>query len=195
MESIIPHAEHRARIQREVGEKLAAVMDSQSALPIQKLQIFLKKEELRLKLWHRAGGGGKEIAGRRTELVDILFREIFRFATRMETGEKEIMGFMVSAFGGYGRREMNPFSDVDITFFHRGARPTEDMEKVISACLKALWDLGFKVGHATRSIKGAIEQANKDMMAKTAMLESRWLAGDKKPKSARTSVTTDMPSS
>jgi [protein-PII] uridylyltransferase len=180
MESIIQHAEHRARIQREVGEKLAAVMDSQSALPIQKLQTFLKKEELRLKLWHRAGGGGKEIAGRRTELVDILFREIFRFATRMETGEKEIMGFMVSAFGGYGRRELNPFSDVDITFFHRGSRPTEDMEKVISACLMALWDLGFKVGHATRSIKGAIEQANKDMMAKTAMLESRWLAGDKK---------------
>ena len=87
---------------------------------------------------------------------------------------------MVSAFGGYGRRELNPFSDVDITFFHQGARPTEAMEKVISVCLMALWDLGFKVGHATRSIKGAIEQANKDMMAKTAMLESRWLVGDKK---------------
>ena len=180
MEAIIPLAEHRAKIQREVGEQLAAVMDSQTALPIQKLQTFRKKEELRLKLWHRAGGGGKEIAGRRTELVDILFREIFRLVTRLETGEKEIPGFMVSAFGGYGRRELNPFSDVDITFFHQGARPTEAMEKVISVCLMALWDLGFKVGHATRSIKGAIEQANKDMMAKTAMLESRWLVGDKK---------------
>jgi len=180
MEAIIPLAEHRARIQREVGEQLAAVMDSQTALPIQKLQNFRKKEELRLKLWHRAGGGGKEIAGRRTELVDILFREIFRLATRLETQEKEITGFMVSAFGGYGRRELNPFSDVDITFFHQGPQPTESMEKVISVCLMALWDLGFKVGHATRSIKGAIEQANKDMMAKTAMLESRWLAGDKK---------------
>jgi len=180
MEGIFPVSEHRARIQRAVAEKLAVELLNQRDLPVQKLQTFRKKEEHRLKLWHRAGGGGKEITGRRTELVDILFREIFRFVTHKVTGEKEISGFMVSAFGGYGRRELNPFSDVDITFFHDTAKPTEQMEKVVSGCLMALWDLGFKVGHATRSIKGALNQANQDMMTKTAMLESRWLAGDKK---------------
>jgi [protein-PII] uridylyltransferase len=112
--------------------------------------------------------------------VDILFREIFRFVSRKETGDVEIKGLMVAAFGGYGRRELNPCSDVDITFLHQGQRPTQMMEAVISGCLLALWDLGFKVGHATRSIKGAIEQANIDMMTKTAMIECRWLAGDKK---------------
>lgn len=180
MEETVSLKEHRGRIQQAVGKQLAAVMDTQPSLPISKLQSFCKKEEHRLKLWHRSGGGGKEIAGHRTDLVDILFKEIFRFGTRIVTGEDEIEALMVSAFGGYGRRELNPYSDVDITFFHQGPKPTETMEKVISFCLMALWDLGFKVGHATRSIQGAIDQANKDMMAKTAMLESRWLAGDKK---------------
>lgn len=173
-------SEHRARIQQEVARQLAAVMEGQKDLPILKLQSFRKKEEHRLKLWHRAGGGGREIAAHRAEFVDILIREIFRFLALKETGEPEIAGLTVGAFGGYGRRELNPCSDVDITFLHRGPRPTEPMERLITGCLMVLWDLGFKVGHATRSIKGAIEQANNDMMTKTAMIECRWLAGDKK---------------
>jgi [protein-PII] uridylyltransferase len=180
MEGIIPLSEHRARIQREVARKLSDVLEGEKELPIAKLQSFRKKEEHRLKIWHRAGGGGKEIAGRRTEIVDILVREIFQFVTFKECGQKEISGFLVSAFGGYGRRELNPFSDVDITFLHEGNKPTEGMERIISTCLMALWDLGFKVGHATRSVQGALNQANADMMTKTAMLESRLLAGDKK---------------
>jgi [protein-PII] uridylyltransferase len=180
MEGIIPISELRAGIQKEVARKLAEVLEGEKELPIAKLQSFRKKEEHRLKIWHRAGGGGKEIAGRRTEFVDILVREIFQFACIKESGVKEIPGFLLSAFGGYGRRELNPFSDVDITFLHEGNKPTESMEKIISVCLMALWDLGFKVGHATRSVQGALNQANSDMMTKTAMLESRWLAGDKK---------------
>lgn len=180
MEGIIPLSKHRVLIQEEVARQLAALMEGERDLPIQKLQSFRKKEEHRLKLWHRAGGGGREIASRRTEMVDILFREIFRFATFKETGEREITGLTVSAFGGYGRRELNPCSDVDITFLHVGPRPTKAMEQIVSTCLMVLWDLGFKVGHATRSIKGALDQANVDMMTKTAMIESRWLAGERK---------------
>ena len=168
------------RVHREVAAQLAIVMDGERELPVAKLQSFRKKEEHRLKLWHRAGGGGKEIAARRTELVDILFREIFRHAVRTVSGNAEISGLLAAAFGGYGRRELNPFSDVDVSFLHVGPKPTDQMEKIISACLMALWDLGFKVGHATRSVKGAIERANADMVTKTAMIESRLLAGDKK---------------
>ncbi|HEY3662791.1 MAG TPA: [protein-PII] uridylyltransferase, partial [Chthoniobacterales bacterium] len=41
------------------------------------------------------------------------------------------------------------------------------------------WDIGFKVGHSTRSIREAITQANSEMLTKTAMLEARHLTGDK----------------
>jgi len=173
-------SDHQERVHREVAEQLATVMNGEKELPMAKLQSFRKKEEHRLRLWHRAGGGGKEIAARRAELVDILFREIFRHAVRSVTAEEELPGLLAAAFGGYGRRELNPFSDVDVTFLHVGPKPSDRMERVIAACLLALWDLGFKVGHATRSVKGAIQRANADMVTKTAMIESRLLAGDRK---------------
>jgi [protein-PII] uridylyltransferase len=180
MEGIIPISEQRARILKEAAQNLAEIFEGEKELPITKLQTFRKKEEHRLKIWHRGGGGGKEIAGLRTEIVDLLVKGLFGFASRKENGGKEIPGFLISAFGGYGRRELNPYSDVDITFLHDGSKPSDPMERIISICLMALWDLGFKVGHATRSIQGALEHANADMMTKTAMLESRLLTGDKR---------------
>lgn len=179
-ERILSPSEQHLRVQKQAAEQLAAEMEDAVELPLQKLQAFRRKEENRLKLWHRTGGGGREIAARRTELVDILFREIFRFVNRRAGETGMIKGLVAVAFGGYGRRELNPFSDVDITFLHAGSKPTPVMERVISDTLMTLWDLGFKVGHATRSVKGAIAQANADMITKTAMIESRRIEGDRK---------------
>jgi [protein-PII] uridylyltransferase len=85
----------------------------------------------------------------------------------------------VAAFGGYGRRELTPFSDVDILFLQSSPKQDKEMEEVIRQTLVLLWDLGFKVGHATRTIPQAIKKANEDMITKTSMLESRFLAGER----------------
>jgi [protein-PII] uridylyltransferase len=76
--------------------------------------------------------------------------------------------------------ELNPFSDIDVMVLHhqRAAKMSPDLEEMVHQVLYLLWDSGFKVGHSTRSIKEAIAQANADMRTKTAMLESRFLAGD-----------------
>src|SRR4026209_2142871 len=142
---------------------------------------FLKVEEHRLRLRHQAGGGGREICAGRAELVDVLLRYVFdaaSSATARGNGEAEGPLALI-ALGGYGRGELNPFSDVDVMLLHQQrAGVSPHLEEMVNQVLYLLWDSGFKVGHSTRSIKEAIAQANTDMRTKTAMLESRFLAGD-----------------
>ena len=82
------------------------------------------------------------------------------------------------AIGGYGRGELSPYSDVDILFLHDSAQISAEATEVIEQVLYMLWDVGFKVGHSTRSIDEAIRLANSDVLTKTSLLESRFLAGD-----------------
>src|SRR5205807_7607605 len=138
---------------------------------------FLKLEEHRLRLKHQAGGGGREICARRGELVDVILRHVFNAAASAVGQAKTSLALI--ALGGYGRGELNPFSDVDVMLLHGGGKVSPYVEGMAEQILYLLWDIGFKVGHSTRSMKEALSQANRDMLTKTAMLESRFLAGDR----------------
>src|SRR3989440_2036250 len=140
---------------------------------------FLKLEEHRLRLKHQAGGGGREICARRGELVDVILRHVFVAAASAVGQPKTSLALI--ALGGYGRGELNPFSDVDVMLLHGDAagKVSPYVEEMAQQILYLLWDIGFKVGHSTRSMKEALKQANRDMLTKTAMLESRFLAGDR----------------
>jgi [protein-PII] uridylyltransferase len=81
------------------------------------------------------------------------------------------------AVGGYGRDVLAPFSDLDLLFL-RPWKQTAAGETLTEFMLYALWDLGFKVGHASRTIPETIKAAREDMTIRTAVLEGRWLAGD-----------------
>lgn len=150
------------------------------SLPVYKK--FLKIEEHRLRLRHQYGGGGREICALRVELIDVLLSHIFSAAVNSAARPRPASPapLTVIALGGYGRRELNPFSDVDIMFLHDGkhGEVSADASQVVEQILYLLWDVGFKVGHSTRSIAEAVSQANADMLTKTAMLESRALAGN-----------------
>src|SRR5467141_5290922 len=171
LEKVLAHAESRLAA---TGTKRPT-----EVLPLYKK--FLKVEEHRLRLNHQAGGGGREICARRAELVDVLLRYVFggAAATTRGNGEPRVPLALI-ALGGYGRGELNPFSDIDVMLLHgpKAGKVSPYIEQVMEQILYLLWDIGFKVGHSTRSIKEAIAQANRDMRTKTAMLESRYLAGD-----------------
>ncbi len=142
---------------------------------------FLKVEEFRLRLKHQAGGGGREICARRAELVDVLLQYVFGAAATATSGNAGSgTPLALIALGGYGRGELNPFSDIDVMLLHHQGRKkiSPHLEEMVQQVLYLLWDSGFKVGHSTRSIKEAIAQANRDMRTKTAMLEARFLAGN-----------------
>src|SRR5436305_3789868 len=171
LEKVLAHAESRLA---PTGTRRPT-----EVLPLYKK--FLKVEEHCLRLRHQASGGGREICSHRAELVDVLLRYAFDAASAVVVrgnGEPETSLALI-ALGGYGRGELNPFSDVDVMLLHRQAKEISPrLEEMVNQILYLLWDSGFKVGHSTRSIKEAIGQANSDMRTKTAMLEARFLAGD-----------------
>ncbi len=145
---------------------------------------FLTIEEHRLRLQHQAGAGGREVCSRHANLIDVLLKHVFRAATIVAQSPDTGTGIPLAliALGGYGRGELNPFSDVDVMFLHegKGRKVPAQLEQIVEQILYLLWDIGFKVGHSTRSIKEAITEANRDMLTKTAMLESRFVAGNER---------------
>src|SRR5438270_112758 len=169
LEKVLAHAE----------EQLVAAGKQRPTEVLSTYKKFLKLEEHRLRLKHQAGGGGREICARRGELVDVILRHIFTAAANTVGPAKTSLALI--ALGGYGRGELNPFSDIDVMLLHgdNGGKISPYVEQMAEQILYLLWDIGFKVGHSTRSVKEALAQANRDMLTKTAMLESRFLAGDR----------------
>ena len=128
------------------------------------------------------GGGGIETAqllsGVTDEVVTALydFTTVHVFRARNPT-EGERLALL--AVGGYGRGTLAPFSDIDLLFL-RPYKPTAHTESVIEFMLYALWDLGFKVGHASRTLDECIKLSREDMTIRTSILEGRRLAGDER---------------
>ncbi len=168
LEKVLAHAE----------DQLAGAGKQRPTEVLATYKKFLKLEEHRLRLKHQAGGGGREICASRGELVDVILRHVFTAAASAVGQIKTSLALV--ALGGYGRAELNPFSDVDVMLLHgdSAGKVSPYVEEMAEQILYLLWDIGFKVGHSTRSMKEALAQANRDMLTKTAMLESRFLAGD-----------------
>ena len=84
----------------------------------------------------------------------------------------------VVAVGGYGRGTLAPGSDVDLLFLFPH-KQTAWGESVVEAMLYPLWDLKLKIGHSVRSIDDCVREARADMTVRTALLEARFLTGDR----------------
>jgi [protein-PII] uridylyltransferase len=136
-----------------------------------------KAEKLLLKDRH-----GRRCAERLCLMEDEIIRILYDFVRKHlypSENPSETEHMAVVATGGYGRGLQAPGSDIDLLFL-LPYKQTAWGEQVAEAILYALWDTGLKVGHATRSIDECIRQAKADMTIRTAILEARFLLGDRK---------------
>ena len=126
------------------------------------------------------GAGGVETARLLCAVTDEVIGALYDFTTvhvfrARNPTEGERIALM--AVGGYGRGALAPFSDIDLLFV-RPYKETAHTESVIEFMLYALWDLGFKVGHASRTVNECIKLSRADMTIRTSILEARFLAGE-----------------
>jgi [protein-PII] uridylyltransferase len=110
------------------------------------------------------------------KLIDGLIAALYEHATS-DTGLGEPEHLSVAGTGGYGRGVLAPFSDIDLLFL-TASEPSQQTLQVVEYMLYFLWDLGVKVGHATRSIDDCLVEGAKDTTIRTALLDSRHVAGD-----------------
>ena len=160
------HAGRERELRTAVAQRLKAALAEGRA----------RAEQLLLKDRH-----GRRCAERLCRMQDEIIRMLFDFAARSivsvanpSDGER----MAVVATGGYGRGLLAPGSDIDLLFL-LPYKQTAWGELVAEGILYCLWDMGLKVGHATRSVDECIRQAKADMTIRTALLEARFLLGDR----------------
>ena len=99
---------------------------------------FLKLEEHRLRLKHYSGAGGLEVVRDRATLLDVVLRHLFDGAVEFSPFATQTPPVALLAIGGYGRGELNPYSDVDILFLHDTGKLQPDAAEVIEQVLYML---------------------------------------------------------
>jgi [protein-PII] uridylyltransferase len=139
---------------------------------------FLRLETERLRMRHRLGLGGAEIAGGRSDQVDLVVTRVCQIAAEDADREarRELAQCAVVALGGYGRRELAPYSDVDLLFLH-GGKVSPGLRRFVEGALQLLWDVGLNVGHAVRSARECVALARTDLHARTTLTEARLVTG------------------
>ena len=175
-----------AKLQAHADRRLALKPGAKQTEVVGACKQFLKIETHRLMIEHRGGADGREVARGRAAVLDVLARRVFQIACdeSRPNSSAPLVPVSVVAIGGYGRGELNPFSDIDVMFLHdassRGGRVNPELARIVEVMLYLLWDSGLKVGHSTRTIDEAVEQANTDMQSKTSLIESRLIVGSEK---------------
>jgi len=104
---------------------------------------------------------------------DTLIRALF---TKIVSSQKSELTLV--ATGGYGRGELAPASDIDLLFL-TPRQADKEITDQIETVLYILWDMGLTVGHASRSLRQAIRAAREDITIRTALIEARFLSGDR----------------
>ncbi len=150
-----------------------------AAVALLKQALAAGREEIQARF--EAGAGPVPTVQAHSYLIDQLVRAVHDFTVHRiyrlpnpTSGER----LTLVAVGGYGRGEMAPFSDIDLLFL-LPYKQTPWGEQVVEFMLYVLWDLGLKVGHSTRNVQECLRQAKADMTIRTALLEARWIWGER----------------
>ncbi len=121
---------------------------------------------------HRRGASGTDTVTRLMLLTDAMVTKVFEFACC----DRDAYPCAMIALGGYGRGEMNPYSDVDLMFYVADSKH-DILGELSERILYLLWDLSYSVGHCMRTRMECLEIAAVDLSAYTAMLDARFICG------------------
>lgn len=139
-----------------------------SALPAGEPSFDLRAA--RRSLLGEEGPRGVEFCGAYSDLVDVWLSELGE-----RTGIGEGSGIAVVAVGSYGRRQLCPGSDLDVTLVHSGRRPPQ---VAAESLWYPVWGAGVGLDHSVRSLRQAVSTMEEDLRVALGFLDARLVVGD-----------------
>ncbi|KAA5544583.1 [protein-PII] uridylyltransferase [Roseiconus nitratireducens] len=136
----------------------------------------LQEGRERCRIQHDAGSRGVQVSARICDLYDDLVLEAWNHACLDHFGGETPRGIALVAHGGFGRRDLAPYSDADMMLITR-ARSTADAERIAKSLTRDLVDIGLDVGFAMRTPAEACSLSWRDPVIFTSLTESRFVAG------------------
>ncbi|MGH6832227.1 MAG: nucleotidyltransferase domain-containing protein, partial [Methyloceanibacter sp.] len=170
-------------LRHEASELARAYSGKDSSLRmalVERLRLLVDEARAAAKRQLEVDGDGRACAAGLSAFQDALIKLAYDFTTNhvypaLNPSAAERMAIV--AQGGYGRGLLAPGSDIDLLFL-LPYKQTAWGESVAEYMLYLLWDLGFKVGHATRNIDQCVRLSHSDMTIRTALLDARLILGD-----------------
>ncbi len=163
-----------------VGDAGMAGFDEKRSLYLSGCKNFLAKYSEEIKQLHQDGASGTDVTHLLSDMMDELHNKLFlSIIYDIGGGDGMLEHIALVAVGGYGRGELNPFSDIDIMFLHDGILPVATVEDIAQKLLYFLWDMRLDVGYSVRKIADCIEMAAADGTVKTALMDARFLSGSR----------------
>ena len=139
---------------------------------------YLREMALVRQTCERTGDGTAAIR-RRSAVVDRILIEMWR---RAFTGQPAAAGqpaqsISLLALGGYGRKDLFPFSDIDVLFAFADEKTEEQSREAVRAIIQGMWDIGLRASPSSRTVKEAGRFDPDNIEFTLATLDRRFLAG------------------
>lgn len=164
---------------QDAGDSGRASFEEKRPLYLAASKHFLNHYRSEIMKRHREGADGEPVVRALTAMTDTLVIKLFRCVSRdLAQSLKGKEPIALVAIGGYGRGELNPYSDIDLMFLYDGkdARHVEDVAQKI---LYFLWDMKLDVGYSVRTVSDCVEMAAADSTVRTALIDARFLIGNR----------------
>ncbi|MBL4622943.1 MAG: nucleotidyltransferase domain-containing protein [Immundisolibacteraceae bacterium] len=146
---------------------------TEQPLEIARLKEFSAELQLQMRQMFAADELAERISEYRCSIIDALLKALWQ----QTVAEQDVS---LLAVGGYGRAELQPYSDIDLLILADTEAPLQQAEQQISQFVTLLWDLGLEVGQSVRTLAQCVTEARKDITVITSLLESRDLCGEPK---------------
>jgi [protein-PII] uridylyltransferase len=140
------------------------------------LRAFYAEESTRIQNDFAAKSDGRAALLSRTTVVEsILLRLWNQYISPEKNGPP---GVALVALGGFGRRWLFPYSDIDLLFLHASERTENEVKDRIRQFSQEIWDLRMKLSPATRKLSECDRFDSENLEFSVSLLDSRYLAGD-----------------